>query len=178
MQHITYPTVTDPLEPSDLQEPFQCSDQAAVAYLAGASLTQHVADLGRTWVLRRTADDPPTLPAVLGYYTLATGSMEVVRPNSWRSVDLLPVLSIAHFAVSTAIEGRGFGQHLLLDALTRAVMVADQVGAMGVVATARSDRALRWCSAHGFVELTARPVRRVLMPMRLARRAVRSVFED
>ena len=147
-----YPTITEPLDAADLIEPFRCTDQPTSSYFAGSSLARHAADLGRTWVLRRADDDPPALPAVLGYYTLV------------------------RFAVAAVVEGRGVGQHLLQDALTRAVMVADQVGAMGIVATAQSHRALEWCKRHGFVELTTEPVRRMLLPMRLARRAVRAVF--
>ena len=168
-----YDYLTEPLDASDLVSPFRCSDPATESWLGNSALAQQLADLTRTFVMR--APDPhPSLPPVLGYYNLATVSLDAFHKPNRRQPILTPVLNLIRFGVHADVERRGIGQHLLLDALTRAVELADTAGCMGIIASAPSEYAKHWLAQRGFNELGTGVPTNMLLPMRMARRVVRA----
>lgn len=64
---------------------------------------------------------------------------------------------LGRLAVDARAQGRGLGSHLLLDALARVVRVRKQLGVHAIEVTAIDDRAKRFYSKYGFMELLDDP---------------------
>ena len=118
-----------------------------------------------------------TVAPARGYYSFATASLDALRKPASRQPISTPVLNLLHFGVHIDVERRGIGQHLLVDALTRAVELADIAGCMGVVTNAPSEYAKRWLSQMGFNELGTGVPEKMLLPMRMVRRVVRTAAD-
>ena len=80
--------------------------------------------------------------AVLGFYTL--GAM-AVRPNlgpkAWQRARVLdvPVIYIRAVAVLEAMQGKGLGTALVIDAIRRCAAIAEQMGAAAIVLDVLQD---------------------------------------
>ena len=111
------------------------------------------------YVARRREDDPPTLPAILGFYTL---SMASVSADSIASVLRekmpkypLPVALVGRLAVDQRAQGRRLGEVILLDALKRVLDAANVVGCLGVIVDAKDEGAERFYAKYDFETISA-----------------------
>lgn len=116
------------------------------------------------------AIDPPDT-RVLGYYTLSASLLtlhdlpdDLVRKLP--RYPQLPVTLLGRLAVDRSAKGQGLGEHLLLDALRRSLVHADQIAAMAVVVDAKDEGAAAFYRHYGFLTLQAQPSR-MFLPMRL-----------
>ena len=112
-------------------------------------------------------------PAVLGFYTLGALAVRAnLGPGKWQrsGVPDIPVIYIRAVAVRNDMQGQGLGTALLIDAMTRCLGIADQMGAAAIVLDVLKDDQFerRW----GFYEdLGFRPLgdpdnpRRVYIPI-------------
>ena len=106
--------------------------------------------------------------AVAGYYALTVAAYE--REDSPKSLAKtaplqVPCILLARLAVDLAWQRSGVGAGLLLDALRRAVMLSESVGAAAVLVHARDDRARDFYMANGnFLESPVEPLH-LLAPM-------------
>lgn len=97
-----------------------------------SSLSDQVRD-GMVTAWLATADNDH---AVLGFYTL--GAM-AIRPNlgpkTWQRTRVpdVPVIYIRAVAVHEAMQGRGLGTALVMDAIKRCAAIAEQMGAAAIV---------------------------------------------
>lgn len=106
---------------------------------------------------------------VLGYYTLSASVLTLADLPDDLARKLprypqLPVTLLGRLAVDHATKGQGLGEHLLLDALQRSLMHADQIAAIAVVVDAKSEGAARFYGHFGFKPLQAHP-RRLFVAM-------------
>jgi GNAT superfamily N-acetyltransferase len=100
---------------------------------------------------------------VVGYYALATCGVEkssaparIVKGGVPAQV---PCLLLARLAVDLDEQGSGLGRGLLVDALRRAVRVADNVGIRALLIHARDEEARDFYVHHGeFVESPTDPL--------------------
>lgn len=100
---------------------------------------------------------------VVGYYALATCGVEkssaparIVKGGVPAQV---PCLLLARLAVDLDEQGSGLGRGLLVDALRRAVRVADEVGIRALLIHARDEEARDFYVHHGeFVESPTDPL--------------------
>jgi len=78
---------------------------------------------------------------VVGYYTLAVGSVEHANAPAAVKKGLgqypIPVIILARLATDKSIHGKGFGLALLKDALKRAYNVSREVGVRAVLVHAK-----------------------------------------
>ena len=106
---------------------------------------------------------------VLGYYTLSASVLTLADLPDDLARKLprfpqLPMTLLGRLAVHQAIKGQGLGEHLLLDALQRSLMHADQIAAIAVVVDAKSEEASRFYGHYGLKPLQAHPLQR-FVPM-------------
>jgi predicted GNAT family N-acyltransferase len=106
---------------------------------------------------------------VLGYYTLSASVLTLADLPDDLARKLprypqLPVTLLGRLAVDQATKGQGLGEHLLLDALHRSLVHADQIAAIAVVVDAKSEEAARFYGNYGFKPLQAHPLR-LFVPM-------------
>ena len=106
---------------------------------------------------------------IAGYFTLcAYGLAPGTIPDAARKhLPRYPMVSatlLGRLAVATIFQGRGLGSILLAKALEKAYFNAAQVGSSMVVVDAIDERAARFYTAHGFIQLPESM--RLVLPMR------------
>jgi predicted GNAT family N-acyltransferase len=107
--------------------------------------------------------------AVLGYYTLSALSVDV---GAWPEdvakklpkYPLVPVTLLGRLAVDTRLRGKGAGEHLLTDALRRALEASREVASLAVVVDAKDKSAVSFYRHYGFTSFADQP-RRLFLPM-------------
>ena len=145
------------------------------AFHCGAeALDRYLKQQARQYADKRVAApfvavDPDT--RILGYYTLSASVLTLADLPDDLARKLprypqLPVTLLGRLAVDQSARGQGLGEHLLLDALRRSLVHADQIAAMAVVVDAKDERAVSFYRHYGFLTLQARPTR-LFVPMRL-----------
>ena len=90
---------------------------------------------------------------VIGYYALATGSVErdVATGNSSRGMpEPIPVIVLCRLAVNKSYQGKRLGASLLKDVMLRTVTIASNVGIRGLLVHAISEDAKRFYLKYGF----------------------------
>lgn len=119
--------------------------------------------LGKTFVAV-----PPGEKRVIGYHTLAAGSVTFEHLPSDVSRKLpkhpVPVILLARLAVDQSSQGRRLGEGLLLDALQRSLDVSEKLGAHAVEVHALDDAAVTFYVKYGFAPLLDHP-RHLYLPL-------------
>jgi len=90
---------------------------------------------------------------VLGYYSLAAGSMlhRMATGSVRRNMpDPVPVALLGRLAIDRRWQGRGLGLALLRDAILRVVGAADTIGVRAMLVHAISDEAKGFYEHWGF----------------------------
>lgn len=110
-------------------------------------------DLGRTYAAVAPANN-----RVLGYYTIAAGSVtfNLLPDPEKRGLPehiAIPVMHLGRLAVDQPAQAQGLGAYLLIDALHRGHQIAQSLGMRAVEVVAISEKARQFYSKHGFVEL-------------------------
>lgn len=92
---------------------------------------------------------------VVGYYALATGSVERnLAPSTIarNAPDPVPVMVLGRLAVDVTMQGSGIGAGMLKDVLLRVYRVAQEAGVKALLVHALSDQAKAFYLKYGFVE--------------------------
>ena len=90
---------------------------------------------------------------VIGYYALATGSVErdVATGNFSRGMpEPIPVIVLGRLAIDKSHQGQRLGAALLKDAMLRTITIANNVGVRGLLVHAISEDAKRFYLKYGF----------------------------
>jgi GNAT superfamily N-acetyltransferase len=110
-------------------------------------------------------EPPAAIP--IGFYTLAASSIAFADlPDALAKrlprYPLVPATLMGRLAVDVRHRGRRWGEHLLLDALARALR--SEIATFAFVIDAKDDAAAAFYTAYGFRPLTDTG-RRMFMPM-------------
>ncbi|WP_434346835.1 GNAT family N-acetyltransferase [Myxococcus virescens] len=140
-------------------------------------------DVNRTWVLRRGQCDDPTLPLVLGYYTLGlcTVTRETVPPSIVKRLPKYPIpaVIIGRLARDSRARGRGYGEILLDDAHRRALAINANAGAVLLIVDAKDEGARDFYARFGYRPLSSgASVGEWPQRMFLTMKDVRASFEE
>ncbi|GAC1617177.1 MAG: GNAT family N-acetyltransferase [Candidatus Acidiferrum sp.] len=126
---------------------FNCGKESLNDWLRRFALINQRSDSSRTYVIQRAAK-------VVGYYTLAAGAVRKeespVRIAKGLANHPIGVILLARLAVDRAEHGAGLGKRLLMDALSRAVAAADEIGARAILVHAIDDGAAAFYKRFGF----------------------------
>ena len=96
---------------------------------------------------------------VKGYFTLSANSIrrqelpeEFIKklPPSYSD---LPVILLGRIAIDKSIQGNGFGEVLLFDALRKCLDLSNQLGILAVVVDPIDNKAISFYKSYGFIEL-------------------------
>ena len=112
--------------------------------------------------------------AVLGYYTLSALSVDV---GAWPAdvarklpkYPFVPATLMGRLAVDRSLRGKGAGEHLLMDALRRALGASREVASVAVVVDAKDDDAASFYRRYGFASFADQP-KRFFLPMAIVER--------
>ncbi len=130
------------------REDFDCGETSLNDFLKKYARQNSVKGFGRTFVAVL-----PEEKKVLGYYTLSSGSVsfEIVPENVPRYP--IPTVHLGRLATDITMRGNGLGELLLIDALERTILAADQLGVYAVELFAINENAKKFYLKYGFVPL-------------------------
>ena len=106
---------------------------------------------------------------MLGFYTLSAISVDI---GSWPErvaktlprYPVVPATLLGRLAIERQLQGRGAGEHLLMDALHRSWQASHQVASVAVVVDAKDRRAVGFYTRYDFTLFVDQP-NRLFIPM-------------
>jgi len=151
----------EPLGPQHDRAGFRCGVAALDAYLQRQARQDVERRLAAVFVL--TGDGT----SIAGFYTLSAHAIVAADLPEEQARKLprfpLPVTLLGRMGVSERLQGQGLGELLLLHALERAWIGAQQVASWAVVVDAKAG-AREFYLKHDFVALPSQPDR-LFLPM-------------
>lgn len=126
---------------------FDCGVPALNDYLVRQALYDQRSEKTRTYVIVERG-------SVIGYFSLAAASIEqadaTTRLAMGQGAQAIPAILLGRLAVDRSAQGRGLGEALLVEAVTRAASAADTIGARAVLVHAASAEAGAFYTKYGF----------------------------
>ncbi len=147
-------TAPEPFTETHLTESFSCGIPVLDDWLKHRALKNEVSGASRTFVICQDSQ-------VIGYYTLATGSIEPrnapgkIRRNMPNPI---PVMVLGRLAVDQRQQQAGLGRGLLKDALLRTLSVSKQAGIRALLVHTLSEDAKHFYTRSGFIESPLDPM--------------------
>jgi len=161
----------EPLAPQHDRAAFSCGVPELDTYLWRQASQDQRRSLSAVFVL--TADGK----TIAGFYSLSAHSILGEDLPAEIAAKLppfpLPVTLLGRMAVAEPMQGQGWGEFLLLDALRRASIGSSQVASWAVVVDAKAG-ALDFYLKHGFIPLPAMPDR-LFLPMKTIEKAFKAI---
>jgi GNAT superfamily N-acetyltransferase len=140
------------LNPTNQTDEFDCGNSSLNKWLDEHALQAMRSKSANTYVV--VIDNQ-----VVAYYSLAAG--EVARTNSPERLAKglgkhpVPVIVLARLAVDRRLQGAGLGALLLQDAIKRAVLTSELVGARALITHPIDHQVLEFYKHFGFTDSVA-----------------------
>ncbi|HAX2344580.1 TPA: GNAT family N-acetyltransferase [Escherichia coli] len=134
---------------------FDCGSQLLNDWLRRRAIKNQHLNASRTFVVCLESTNQ-----VVGYYSLATGSVshvDLARGLRHNMPDPIPVVVLGRFAVDLRVQGCNIGNWLLNDAVSRICNLADHVGIKAILVHALNERAKTFYEHFGFVPSPVAP---------------------
>lgn len=138
-----------PLAGSHDRQAFDCGRQELNDWLQQVARQHQDKGLSKTFVAIR-ADEPARICA---YYALTLAELENRHlPDAWRKKlpRRIPGVRLGRLAVDWQYQGKGLGELLLIDALTRARRIYAEAGGIGLFVDAFDAQAAEYYRRFGF----------------------------
>lgn len=143
---------------------FDCGHSLLDEYIKKQAKQDVNRDLSACFVL---VDDKNV---VKGFYTLSANSIkrddfpEPLQRKLPPSYNDIPTILLGRLAIDKTAKGNGFGEILLLDALTRSLKISESLGTIAVIVDPIDERAQNFYSKYGFILLPTSG--KMLLPMK------------
>ncbi len=151
------------LTPAHDRSDFDCGQTMLSNWLRKQAGQFDRRDLSRTYVAIR-----PGETVVCGYYAISTHRVLYEDLPETESKGLprldVPAMLLGRLAVDDSVQGQGLGAFLLVDALRRAMHIAEQVGIRTVEVDAVDENARQFYLHFGFRSLNDDP-RHLFLPI-------------
>lgn len=139
-----------PLDRKHDRKSFSCGNDVLDRYLREQASQDARKRVATVFVLTEAHGD-----AVIGYYSLASGSVDLGEwPEALKKklplYPVVPVSLLGRLALDKKHHGKGLGEYLLMDALWRCSTVAREIASAAVIVDAVDDKAQRFYEQHGF----------------------------
>jgi len=136
---------------------FDCGKTALNQFLQ-CTARQHIQKgLSRTFVL--IDDEQPSI--IIGFFTLSLCEVKVgCLPPRWvkKYPSIVPGVKLARLAVSLDWQRQGIGEILLVEAMQRALVIAENAGVIGLFVDAKDVSAKAYYERYGFEGTKERPL--------------------
>lgn len=163
----------EPIDRRHDRKSFDCGTSELNLYLERYARQNHETGGAKTFV----AVMPDAPSRILGYYSIAPGSIEFARVPATLTRKLgryeVPVFRLGRLAVRRDNQGHGLGAELLLAAGARALAVAAEVGGVALAIDAKDRKAAGWYARFGAVALLDDPLR-LILPLATVEQALAS----
>jgi GNAT superfamily N-acetyltransferase len=127
-------------------------------------------DVNRVFVARLEGN-----PDIVGYYSLSAASFGKRELPADRSRLLphypVPAALLGRLAVDKSRQGRGIGQHLMVDACWRVLQASEQLALYALIVDATDDEARAFYLHFGFIAFPDTPSR-LFLPLATIRQAL------
>lgn len=96
---------------------------------------------------------------VKGYYTLSANSIkrddfpEPLQRKLPPSYNDIPTILLGRLAIDETVKGNGYGEILLIDALTRSLKISESLGTIAVIVDPIDEKAQGFYAKYGFILL-------------------------
>lgn len=141
------------LQKSHDRSSFDCGDKALNDYLRTRSGQELRRNIAFPYMMTLKNEKQ-----VRGYYTLSASSVQANKlPSELAKItryDYLPSVLIGRLALDKSLQGKGYGQYLLIDALRRISRSKDFAVSM-VIVEAKNQKAEEFYKHFGFIQLAA-----------------------
>lgn len=146
-----------PLAGSHDRQDFDCGRQELNNWLRQVARQHQDKGLSKTFVALREEE-----PAhICGYYALTLAELETRHlPAAWRKKlpRRVPGLRLGRLAVDHHFQGKGLGELLLVDALSRAQRIYAEAGGIGLFVDAIDEHAAGYYLRFGFLAFPDNPL--------------------
>ncbi len=146
-----------PLTDSHDRRDFDCGQPELNAWLQQVARQHQVKGLSKTFVA--VNEEAPA--RICGYYGLTLAELDNQHlPEAWRKKlpRRIPGVRLGRLAIDKAYQGKGLGELLLIDALTRARRIYIEAGGIGLFVDAIDERAAAYYRRFGFVASPDNPL--------------------
>jgi GNAT superfamily N-acetyltransferase len=150
---MSFSYIVEPLGTQHNRDAFDCEENSLNEFLKKYARQNDEKRLGRTFVAVKPGD-----PAIIGYYTIASGAVSFDTVPEKLPRYPIPVAHLGRLAVDKQAKGQGVGAFLLIDALRRIAQVADQMGIYAVEVYALNESAKQFYLKYGFTPLEDDPL--------------------
>ncbi len=103
---------------------------------------------------------------IIGFYTITLSAISPQKVPSHLSKRFgshqIPLFTLARLAVDKNAQGKGLGGQLLLKAAQRCMLVAEQVGGVGLLIEAKDQQVADWYQSFGATPLIDEPLSLIL----------------
>jgi GNAT superfamily N-acetyltransferase len=152
-----------PIDRTHDRKGFDCGEPPLNQYLQRFARQNHESGGTKTYVATPLDEDA----RILGYYSLCPASLTYAKAPKVVTRGLgrydVPVYRLGRLAVDLSQQGKGLGGELFAAACRRCITVASEVGGIGILIDAKSDRAAKWYQKLGAVPLDDDPLSLVLL---------------
>ena len=146
-----------PLSGSHDRQEFDCGRQELNDWLRKVARQHQDKGLSKTFVAAR--EDAPA--RIHGYYALTLAGLECRHlPEAWRNKlpRRIPGVRLGRLAVDRRCQGKGLGELLLIDALTRTRRIYTEAGGIGLFVDAIDEEAAGFYRRFGFAACPDNPL--------------------
>ncbi|NEP14611.1 MAG: GNAT family N-acetyltransferase [Symploca sp. SIO2C1] len=136
---------------------FDCGKTALNQFLQRTARQHIQKGLSRTFVL--VDDEQPSV--IIGFFTLSLCEVRVeCLPPRWakKYPSIVPGVKLARLAVSLDWQRQGIGSILLIEAMKRALVIAENAGVIGLFVDAKDISAKAYYERYGFEGTKERPL--------------------
>jgi len=158
------------LEKNHHKKSFECGQSLLDDYIRKQAKQDVSRELSACFVL---ADESA---GVKGYYTLSSNAVrrddfpeELIKklPPSYSD---LPTILLGRLAIDQSLQGQGYGEILLINALNRCVEISRSIGTLAVVVDPIDESAERFYSNYGFILLPG--TGKMMLPIKTIRESI------
>jgi uncharacterized protein (DUF1778 family)/predicted GNAT family N-acyltransferase len=157
--------VFEPLGDSHDRAAFSCGDENLASYLKTRARQDVAKNLAAVFIMTQDSK------TILGFYTLSQYSIDLGQIPPALSQKLtkhhqVPATLLGRLGRSIDHAKKGFGETLVMDALRRSFVNAQQVGSWAVVVDAKHEKSAAFFKQFGFTEFPLTPLR-LFMTMKM-----------
>jgi len=141
------------LEKKQNKSEFNCGYTLLDDYLKKQAKQDVHRDLSACFVLVDWFD------CIKGYYTLSANSIirkdfpETLQKKLPPSYQDIPTILLGRLAIDKSVQGNGYGEILLIDALKRSLNISESLGTIAVVVAPIDEKAKGFYNRYGFILL-------------------------
>jgi GNAT superfamily N-acetyltransferase len=140
---------------------FDCGSEALNRYLQQTARQHNQKGISRTFVLV----DSEQPHAIIGFFSLALCEIRTTElPNNWGKKYPFSIagVKLARLAVAKTYQRQGIGTILMVEAMKRALIIADNAGVIGLFVDAKEEVAKEYYYRYDFVSLEDHPLKMFL----------------